>query len=139
MNRGLQIGELARRTRVSVDTVRYYERRHLLPRAHRSEGGFRIFTADSVERVTFIKQAQELGFSLNEVALLLSNNGAAGCADVHDLLDKKLSELDEKIRRMGDFREKLTGYLAKCEQELEKHPESSDCPVIIEIAHRQAN
>jgi MerR family mercuric resistance operon transcriptional regulator len=55
-----------------VDTVRYYERRKLLPRALRSEGGFRLFTADAIERVRFIRQAQDIGFSLNEIRIVRS-------------------------------------------------------------------
>src|SRR5215813_2668107 len=60
----LRIGEVAERAGVSIDTVRYYEKRRLLPTAPRTEGGFRLFTAETVERVQFIKQAQDLGFSL---------------------------------------------------------------------------
>ncbi|MCI0351847.1 MAG: MerR family transcriptional regulator, partial [Acidobacteriales bacterium] len=63
----LQIGELAARSGVSIDTVRYYERRKLLPMAPRTAGGFRLFSPDTVERVRFIKQAQDLGLSLDEI------------------------------------------------------------------------
>jgi DNA-binding transcriptional MerR regulator len=61
----LRIGEVAIRSGVSIDTVRYYERRKLLPPAPRSEGGFRLFSPETVERVQFIKQAQDIGFSLD--------------------------------------------------------------------------
>ena len=67
MNSELRIGEVARRTGVSTDTLRYYERLRLLPRSRRSSGGFRLFTAEHIARVRFIKQAQELGFSLEEI------------------------------------------------------------------------
>jgi DNA-binding transcriptional MerR regulator len=72
-----RIGEVAERAGVSIDTVRYYERRRLLPCAPRTQGGFRVFTGDAVERVCFIKQAQELGFSLDEISTLLTTGGGA--------------------------------------------------------------
>jgi len=73
----IRIGEVAERAGVSIDTVRYYERRRLLPRAPRTRGGFRVFAGDAVERVRFIKQAQELGFSLDEISALLTTGGGA--------------------------------------------------------------
>ncbi len=78
----LRIGEVALRAGVSIDTVRYYERRQLLPAAARTDGGFRLFTPDAVERVWFIKQAQELGFSLDEIGELLTTGGAEKCRRV---------------------------------------------------------
>jgi hypothetical protein len=60
-----RIGEVAVRSGVSIDTVRYYERRNLLVKAARTPGGYSVFTSDSINRVLFIKQAQQLGFSLS--------------------------------------------------------------------------
>ena len=71
MDTELRIGEVARRSGVSIDTLRYYERVRLLPRSRRSSGGFRLYSADDV-RVRFIKQAQELGLSLEDIKDLLS-------------------------------------------------------------------
>src|SRR5215468_4836940 len=110
----LRIGEVALRAGVSIDTVRYYERRRLLPSAARSEGGFRLFTPDVVERVRFIKQAHEIGE-------LLTTGGAEECRRVRDHLKVKLSELDERIRSMLDFRKILASHLAACEGELKRH------------------
>ena len=131
---GLRIGEVAERAGVSIDTVRYYERRRLLPRAPRTGGGFRVFTPETVERVRFIKQAQELGFSLGEVGTLLTTGGGASdCRRVHDLLQTKLAELNARMKAMRDFRRTLAHYLAECETELESHGESAECPVVVEI------
>jgi MerR family copper efflux transcriptional regulator len=63
----MQIGDLAKRPCVSVDTVRFYERQLLLPSAPRTASGFRLFPAELLERIRLIKQAQELGFSLYEI------------------------------------------------------------------------
>ena len=133
----LRIGEVANRSGVSIDTVRFYERRRLLPIAPRTANGYRVFSSEAIERVHFIKQAQELGFSLDEIATLLSANGASDCRRVHDLLDAKLKEINDRMRSMVEFRDNLMLYLAECEKELEKHPDSMECPVVVEIAHAQ--
>lgn len=86
----LKIGEVATRAGVSVDALRYYERLKFLPRAPRTSGRFRIFTHEHVERAQFIKQAQELGFSLEEIKGLLATGGADECRKVRDLLRLEL-------------------------------------------------
>jgi MerR family mercuric resistance operon transcriptional regulator len=130
----LRIGEVALRAGVSIDTVRYYERRRLLPAAPRTEGGFRLFSPETVERVQFIKQAQELGFSLDEIGELLTTGGANECRRVRDHLKIKLTELDERIRLMQDFRKTLAQHLAACERELSRHSEDAVCPVLVKIS-----
>lgn len=130
----LRIGEVALRAGVSIDTVRYYERRRLLPAAARTEGGFRLFAPDTVERVQFIKQAQELGFSLDEIGELLTTGGAAECRRVRDHLKTRLTELDERIRLMQDFRKTLGQHLAACERELRRHADTAVCPVLVKIS-----
>ena len=131
----LRIGELAARSGVSIDAVRFYERKKLLPLAPRTEGGFRLFPLETVERVRFIKQAQELGFSLDEVAELLTTGGAAECQQVRDLLRAKLTELDERMRLMQDFRRRLASHLTACETELRERGKAAVCPVVIKISH----
>jgi MerR family copper efflux transcriptional regulator len=131
----LRIGEVALIAGVSIDTVRYYERRRLLPIAARTEGGFRLFTPDTVERVRFIKQAQELGFSLDEIGELLATGGARECRRVRDHLKVKLSEVDRRIRQMQDFRKTLARHLAACEKELSRHADDAVCPALINITH----
>jgi len=131
----LQIGEVAANAGVSIDTVRYYERQRLLKPARRSSGGFRLFTQDAVERIRFIKQAQDIGLSLEEIrALLITAGGAAQCQRVHDLLKAKLSELDERMRAMRQFRGTLTRYKEACERELRDRGRSATCPVIVNLS-----
>lgn len=131
----LRIGEVASRSGVSVDTVRYYERRKLLPLARRTQGGFRLFTPETVERVQFIKQAQDLGLSLDEIGNLLASGNVRECERVRDLLRAKLSELDERMRLMRDFRRTLSHHLAACEQALKEQGKAARCPVIVTIAN----
>jgi len=125
-----RIGEVALRAGVSVDALRYYERVKLLPRANRSSGGFRLFGLDAIERVQFIKQAQELGLTLDEIKGLLTTGGAEECRRVRDLLSKKIGELDDKMRTMKDFRRTLARHLSACERELETRGDSACCPVV---------
>lgn len=134
MNGGsLQIGEIATDSGVSVDTVRYYEKLKLLPRAARSGGGFRIFPSETVERIKFIKQAQEMGFSLNEVKQLFSTGGANQCREVRELLLEKLADLESKINQMRVFKKVLNRHLNECDDELKAHGDGSACPVLITI------
>jgi DNA-binding transcriptional MerR regulator len=131
MNRtSFRIGEVASGAGVSVDTVRYYERLKLLPRASRTSGNFRLFAPESIERVRFIKQAQELGLTLDEIKGLLATGGADECRKVRDLLSKKIEELDIKVRAMKEFRRTLAQHHAACERELETHGNSACCPVV---------
>lgn len=135
METELRIGEVATRSGVSIDTLRYYERRKLLPAAPRTRSGYRMFSSETVDRVLFIKQAQELGFTLDEISALLTTNGTRDCQSVHDLLDAKLTEIDNRMKAMVQFSEKLSRYLAECEVELKEHPDSAECPVVDEMAH----
>ncbi len=134
----LQIGELATRTGVSIDALRYYERLKLLPRARRSSGGFRLFTVEHIERVQFIKQAQELGFTLEEIKGLLATGGADECRKVRDLLRLKLSELDDRLKAMKGFRRVLARQLSACDEELQHHGESACCPVMVGLKASRA-
>ena len=130
MSEGLQIGEIAKRAGVSIDTLRYYEKVKLLPRPVRSTGGFRLFGAEHVDRIRFIKQAQELGFSLDEIRDLLATGGTEECRKVRDLLKRKLVEMDERLKSMKGFRKVLARHLSACETELRKHHSSACCPVL---------
>ena len=82
----------------------------------------------------FIKQAQELGFSLDEIGELLATGGAKECQRVRDHLKSKLTELDERIRSMRNFRKTLFRHLAACERELNRHADDAVCPVLVKIS-----
>jgi MerR family transcriptional regulator, copper efflux regulator len=82
----MTVGALARQAGVRIDTIRYYERRGLLPKPPRTNSGYRTFTFASVERLRFIKQAQNLGFTLMEISQLLAMRVSADttCTDVRE-------------------------------------------------------
>ena len=91
---------------------------------------FRLYEVEHIYRVQFIKQAQELGFSLEEIKGLLTTGGAEECRKVRDLLKRKVAELDERLKSLKDFRRVLAHHLSACEAELDQHINSVCCPVL---------
>lgn len=134
-----QIGELAAQTGVSLDTVRYYEKLGLIKPAHRTASGYRKFSEEIVGVIKFIKQAQELGFSLNEIKGLLGSGGADECRKVHDLLVVKLEEIEEQLKRVKQFKKVLQNRLRACETELNQKGQNAHCPAFFEIERGKSN
>lgn len=127
-----QIGELAARSGLTPDALRYYERLGLLPSPQRTPGGFRVYTPAALDRVRFIKQAQTLGLSLQEIRALVSYTDRGGlkrCQRVHDLLQRKIADLDTRLAELQEFRRTLQGYFEECEQTLAER-NGAECPVI---------
>lgn len=114
---GLKIGEVARRAGVRIDTVRFYEREGLLASAPRTRSGYRQFTESAVERIAFIKQAQGLGFSLDEVRDVLSaiDSGKVDYARGRTRLLAVAERIDEKIAALRVVRRKVTAMLKRFE------------------------
>lgn len=133
MSGTLKIGELAHAAGISTDAVRYYERLSILPRPSRTRSGYRLYSEVDIERLRFIRQAQSLGLSLNDIKELLPGRGSgrSECGRVKDLLSAKLSELDAKIAQMRDFRKRLGFYLEQCEEAL-AGKQGDCCPVLFE-------
>ena len=138
-NGALQIGEIAGLAGVSVDTVRYYEKLKLLPTAARTNSGYRVFSVETAERIRFIKQAQDMGFTLEEIKqLFVSGGGENQCKNVRDLIQVKLTELEDRMRQMKSFKGFLNRHLVACENELTAHGKAASCPVLttIEISRK---
>ena len=112
---GFLIGDLARAAGVSAPTVRYYEAVGLLPPSSRTSGGYRRYTDAALHELRFIRKAQGLGFTLDEIReiLKLSRAGEAPCAEVLTLARGHLQTVDERIAQLQRFREHLAGELAK--------------------------
>lgn len=130
--RAMRIGELAATSGLSRDALRYYERQGLLPKSHRTSGGFREYDGATVDRVRFIKQAQAHGLTLREIRDLVSHQSDAGrtrCRHVRDLLARKLTEMEAKRNELEAFCETLRDYLRMCDQALQSRS-SVNCPVV---------
>lgn len=130
----IQIGRAAQQTGLSIDTIRFYERRSLLPRAPRTAGRFRLYSADDIALLTFIRQMQGLGFSLQEIRQLLDLRGlqTENCREVRDILRVKLEQVRGKIDELKKLQHTLLVDLRKCDRELNGRRARTPmpCPVL---------
>ncbi len=111
----MRIGELANSTGVSVDTIRFYERRSLVRPRSRSRSGYREFDADSVSRVRFIRRAQDVGFTLTEIAELLAlRDRHRSGPDAREYAVAKVVDIDRRMRRLASMRTALEEMIAAC-------------------------
>jgi len=122
------IGEVARRAGVNVETVRYYERRGLVAEPPRTESGYRQYPASTVRRIRFVKRAQELGFSLREIAELLALRVEAGapCGAVLERTREKITDIDRRIADLERMREALLPLVDACAADTA----STDCVIL---------
>jgi DNA-binding transcriptional MerR regulator len=113
----VKIGELAKRSGVSIDAVRYYERRGVLPPAERTPSGYRVFDEESVVRLDLVRQLQDLGFTLDEVvdALLAHDRGDATCASERWRLELVGDRIDRKVGELQRTRRMIRATLAACD------------------------
>ena len=122
------IGEAAQAAGVNIETLRYYERRGLVPDPPRRASGYRQYPAETVDRVRFIKRAQELGFSLKEIKELLSIriDPESDCSGIQKLAKAKLADIEQKIRTLQGMKNVLGKLATAC-------PGSgplSECPIL---------
>lgn len=110
----MTIGQLAAAAGVHVETVRYYQRESLMPTPKRAYGSIRRYQADDVKRLRFIKRAQALGFTLEEIATLLAVDQGSHCAETRELAAAKLALVDSKMRDLRAMRAALAGMLRLC-------------------------
>ena len=124
----MRTGEVAAAAGVNVQTLRYYERRGLLPEPARRASGYRVYDRDAVRTVRFIKRAQELGFGLSEAEslLALAAGGPEGCDAARALADEKIAELDRRIADLQAMRDSLAQLAATCA----KPRAERDCPLL---------
>lgn len=123
----MRIGEAAEQAGVNIQTLRYYERRGLLPRSPRRESGYRDVPLETVRVVRFIKRAQELGFSLEEVddLLRLRRDRGKSRRQVRTLAEHRLAQVDEKLAQLQRMRGALSHLVKTCE-----HGATPECPIL---------
>jgi Hg(II)-responsive transcriptional regulator len=121
------ISEAAAQAGVNVQTVRYYERRGLLPKAPRRASGYREFPADAVRIVRFIKRAQELGFSLEEVdeLLHLQRSAKRDRPRIRKIAERRIAQIDQKIDELERMRKALRHLVHACHEGT-----TLECPII---------
>lgn len=129
----IAIGALAKHTSTNIETIRYYERVGLLPAPARSAGGYRLYAMDHLKRLTFIRRARALGFSIGEVRTLLRLAGEhqRPCAEVRLVAEAHLTDVRAKIADLMTMERVLKATVAKCAQ-----GRRSDCP-LIETLYRE--
>jgi Cu(I)-responsive transcriptional regulator len=128
------IGTLAKQAGVAIDTVRYYERSGLLAPSQRLASGYRRYTALELARLRFIRRAQALGFTLNEVRELLALSAKRDVARVKRSAQSKLEDVDQKIAALQKIREGLATLIAACPG----HGRAADCPILQALGGEEA-
>lgn len=131
MKEGFTIGELARRCGVSRDAVRFYERERLLPRPRRTASGYRIYGPEDEARLGFIRRAQAVGLTLEDITELIrlhELHAPAECRTVAERLRHRIEALDRKIAELTAFRRHLRDNLRRCEA-----AEAEACPVVLDL------
>lgn len=123
-----KIGEVAARAQVNKETVRYYEKRMLIPEPDRRRSGYRIFTQRHIDQIKFIKRAQELGFTLSEIKELLELRMGehTTCSEIKEEAQEKYQDVVEKIEDLQRIKSTLTNLIDSCSGEGPK----GDCPIL---------
>lgn len=126
VNPSMTIGALAATAGVHVETVRYYQRRGLVPEPLRPRGGVRRYGEADAVRLRFIRRAQAMGFTLAEIANLVRLRGRRSCSATRDLALAKLRIIDGRLRELRRLRAEIALLVADCEA----NTEEARCPVI---------
>lgn len=115
MKAGLTIGKLAEAAGVNIETIRYYQRRGLLDEPVKPQGGHRRYAPEQAKRVRFIKRAQALGFTLDEVGALLTLDAACACEKTRALADRKRALIEQKMADLTAMHQVLIDLLQQCD------------------------
>jgi MerR family mercuric resistance operon transcriptional regulator len=126
MSENLTIGVLAKHSDVNVETIRYYQRRGLLPEPSKPSGRFRQYPQESVKRVRFIKRAQTLGFTLEEIQGLLALDERKACTETREIAAHKLELIAQKIADLSKMKKSLARLVRSCDASAAGAP----CPII---------
>ena len=132
MQQTISIGKLAQMTQVTIDSIRFYERRGLIAEPERTESNYRRYTLDAASRLRFIKKAQKLGFSLDEIKDLLNlhHDPKASKADVKARTESKILDIQQKIQDLHKMLEALEQLNELCNG----HGPIEECPVLEALA-----
>lgn len=126
MRDALTIGRLAKAAGVNVETVRYYQRRGLIEQPRKPPGGHRRYAASVVQQLGFIRRAQQLGFSLEEVRALLELANGGSCRDARSMAEQKFEVLGARMAQLAQMRRELRRHIDSCKKRKRGEP----CPFI---------
>lgn len=126
-NRPMTIGAVAQTVGVAATTLRYYEREGILAPSGRTPKGYRLYNADAVTRLEFIRDAQTVGFTLDDIRTLLNLDAGTSCKNVKSLIEHRLTEIDEKLVNLRRVRKALAGAMKRCQTS------RKGCPVLTDL------
>ena len=126
---GLTIGTVAQQAGVNIETLRYYERKGIVPKPPRTSSNYRVYPEETVRRVRIVKRAQELGFSLNEIKELLALRATRGatCDDARRQALHKIGDIEKKIQTLQAMKDALHKLVKECAS---ANAPVSDCPIL---------
>lgn len=127
----LTIGHLARAAEVNIETIRYYQRVGIITEPRKPATGYREYPVATIDRIRFIKRAQQLGFSLREITELLEL-GEGRCADVRLRAQQKQAQIDQQIKDLKKLRKTLAGLIQSCQSERA----TAHCPIVAALASK---
>jgi Hg(II)-responsive transcriptional regulator len=127
----VRTSEVAAQAHVNAQTLRYYERRGLLPEPERTQSGYRAYTPDAVRVVRFVKRAQQLGFTLDDIQdlLHLADGGPASCEEARTMARTRITDLQQRINELAGMRDALTQLVDTCDQPRAER----ECPILRDI------
>ena len=129
------IGKIAKQAGVNVETIRYYQRRDLLSEPKKPHRGYRRYPADIVEHIRFIKRAQALGFTLDEVAFLMQLEEARACGKTRRLALDKIKAIDQKLAGLTSMRKALATLVQQCGT----GRSTKGCPIIQALGQNESS
>ena len=129
----LTIGKLAKRSGVTIETIRYYQRKGLLIEPEKPVTGYRQYPAEMIARIQFIKRAQQTGFTLKEISELLSLD-SGHCQDVRQMAEQKRQQIDDQIKDLAALRHVLDNLVKDCQI----NPSSKHCSLIDALSKEPA-
>ena len=125
------VGRLAKKAGVNVETIRYYQRRGLLPIPASSPGSVRRYSGKHLERLRFIKRSQQLGFTLDEAGELMALSEGNGCSVACGVAERRLADVERKIADLAAIQQSLRRLVGRCHE----NPPEAPCPLVEAIAH----
>ncbi|MGH3675513.1 MAG: MerR family transcriptional regulator [Mycobacterium sp.] len=127
----MRTSEVAAQAHVNTQTLRYYERRGLLPEPERTKSGYRAYTADTVRVVRFVKRAQQLGFTLSDIEELLhlADGGPDACEEARTMARARIADLQQRIEELAGMRDALARLIDTCDQPRTERM----CPILRDI------